>query len=157
MADRTSMILIATDGSTAAREAEAIGIELAAARGDTAAFVCVWAPLRASFGVPVPEMLDSEFVDAEHTWADETLAHAAARASAAGLDAETIVAKGPAVEAICETADRRGADMIVIGSHGWGAMMSLIFGSTTLGVLQHAGCPVVVVRARPEDAARAAE
>jgi nucleotide-binding universal stress UspA family protein len=41
----------------------------------------------------------------------------------------------------------------VIGSHGWGAMMSLIFGSTTLGVLQHARCPVVVVRDRPDEAA----
>lgn len=149
------MILIATDGSAAAREAEAIGIELAAARGDTVAFVCVWAPLRASFGVPVPEMLDSEFVDAERTWADETLAHASARAEAAGLDAETIVAKGPAVEAICEAAERHEASMIVIGSHGWGAMMSLIFGSTTLGVLQHAVCPVVVVRDRPDDAREA--
>jgi len=42
--------------------------------------------------------------------------------------------------------------MVVIGSHGWGAMMSLIFGSTTLGVLQHAPCPVVVVRDRTDDA-----
>jgi nucleotide-binding universal stress UspA family protein len=149
------MILIATDGSAAARDAEAIGLELAAARGDTAAFVCVWAPLRASFGVPVPELLDSEFVDAERAWADETLARAAAGAAAAGVDVETIVAKGPAVEGICETAARRGADMVVIGSHGWGAMMSLIFGSTTLGVLQHADCPVVVVRERPGHPAKA--
>jgi nucleotide-binding universal stress UspA family protein len=57
------------------------------------------------------------------------------------------------VKAICETADRLGANMVVIGSHGWGAMMSLIFGSTTLGVLQHARCPVVVVRDRPDEAA----
>lgn len=140
------MILIATDGSAAARAAEAIGLELARARGETAAFVCVWAPVRASFGVPVPEMLDSEFLDAERTWAEERLAEAADRAAAAATDAETIVAKGPAVEGICETAARRGADMIVIGSHGWGAMMSLIFGSTTIGVLQHAPCPVLVVR-----------
>jgi len=46
----------------------------------------------------------------------------------------------------------RSAGMVVIGSHGWGAMMSLIFGSTTLGVLQHAPCPVVVVRDRTDDA-----
>jgi nucleotide-binding universal stress UspA family protein len=116
-------------------------------------FVCVWAPLRASFGVPVPELLDSEFVDAERTWAEETLADAAARAAAAGMEAETVIAKGHAVEAICDTAARRSAGMVVIGSHGWGAMMSLIFGSTTLGVLQHAPCPVVVVRDRTDDAA----
>ncbi len=36
--------------------------------------------------------------------------------------------------------------MIVIGSEGWGVVMSLVLGSTTLGVLQHAPCPVVVVR-----------
>lgn len=146
------MILIATDGSAPARAAEAIGLELARARGGTAVFVCVWAPLRASFGVPVPELLDSEFVDAERTWAEETLAEAAGRAAAAGMEAETVVAKGHAVESICDTAARRSAGMVVIGSHGWGAMMSLIFGSTTLGVLQHAPCPVVVVRDRTDDA-----
>lgn len=147
------MILIATDGSAPARAAEAIGLELARARGETAAFVCVWAPVRASFGVPVPEMLDSEFLDAERTWAEERLAEAAERAASAGTNAETIVAKGKAVEGICDTAARRGADMIVIGSHGWGAMMSLIFGSTTLGVLQHAPCPVLVVRDQPDGSA----
>jgi nucleotide-binding universal stress UspA family protein len=150
------MILIATDGSAAARAAEAIGLELARARGETAAFVCVWAPVRASFGVPVPEMLDSEFLDAERTWAEERLVEAAKRAAASGTDAETIVAKGHAAEGICDTAARRGAGLIVIGSHGWGAMMSLIFGSTTLGVLQHAPCPVLVVRDQPRDPAEGA-
>ena len=95
-------------------------------------------------------MLDPEFIDAERTWAEETLGgRRPGRAAAAGLEAETIIAKGPAVQGICETAERRRAGMIVIGSHGWGAMMSLIFGSTTLGVLQHAPCPVVVVRDDP--------
>ena len=35
------MILIATDGSAPARAAEALGLELARARGTTPAFVCV--------------------------------------------------------------------------------------------------------------------
>ncbi len=149
------MILIATDGSAPARAAEALGLELARARGTTAGFVCVWAPLRGSFGVPLPEKLDREFIDAERTWAAETLEAASARAAAAGLQVETVVAKGPAVQGICETAEERRASMVVLGSHGWGAMMSLIFGSTTLGVLQHAPCPVVVVRDDPADAAEA--
>jgi len=99
--------------------------------------------------MPLPERLDPEFIDAERTWADETLAAATARAAAAGLEADAVVAKGPAVQGICETAQERQAGMVVLGSHGWGAMMSLIFGSTTLGVLQHAPCPVVVVRDHP--------
>jgi nucleotide-binding universal stress UspA family protein len=149
------VILIATDGSAPAHAAEALGLELARARGATAAFVCVWAPLRGSFGVPLPEKLDPEFVDAERTWAEETLAAAAERAAAGGLEAETILAKGPAAHGVCDTAERRRAGMVVIGSHGWGAMMSLIFGSTTLGVLQHAPCPVVVVRDHPAGSAEA--
>jgi nucleotide-binding universal stress UspA family protein len=149
------VILIATDGSAPARAAEALGLELARARGTTAGFVCVWAPLRGSFGMPLPEMLDPEFLDAERTWAEETLAAAAGRAAAAGLEAETIIAKGPAVQGVCDTAKRRRTGMVVIGSHGWGAMMSLIFGSTTLGVLQHAPCPVVVVRDHPAGSAEA--
>ena len=149
------MILIATDGSAPARAAEALGLELARARGAAVAFVCVWAPLRGSFGMPLPEMLDPEFIDAERTWAEETLEAASRRAAAAGIQAETIIAKGPAVQAVCDTAERRRAGLVVLGSHGWGAMMSLIFGSTTLGVLQHAPCPVVVVRDPPGNAAEA--
>jgi nucleotide-binding universal stress UspA family protein len=149
------VILIATDGSAPARAAEALGLELARARGAAVAFVCVWAPLRGSFGMPLPEMLDPEFIDAERTWAEETLEAASRRAAAAGMEAETIIAKGPAVQAVCDTAERRQAGLVVLGSHGWGAMMSLIFGSTTLGVLQHAPCPVVVVRDHPGNAAEA--
>jgi nucleotide-binding universal stress UspA family protein len=150
------VILIATDGSAPARAAEAIGLELARARGAVPTFVCVWAPLRGSFGMPLPEALDSEFLDAERTWAEETLEAAAKRAEGAGMQAETVVAKGPATDGICRTARERRAGMIVIGSHGWGAMMSLIFGSTTLGVLQHAPCPVVVVRDLPDEFAEEA-
>jgi nucleotide-binding universal stress UspA family protein len=149
------VILIATDGSAPARAAEALGLELARARGSGAAFVCVWAPLRGSFGMPLPEKLDPEFIDSERTWAEETLEAASRRAAAAGVQAETIIAKGPAVQAVCDTAEQRRAGLVVIGSHGWGAMMSLIFGSTTLGVLQHAPCPVVVVRDNPANAAEA--
>ena len=149
------MILIATDGSAPARAAEAVGLELARARGSTATFVCVWAPLRGSFGMPLPEILDPEFLDAERTWAEETLEAASGRAAAAGLQAETVIAKGPAAQGVCETAERLRAGMVVIGSHGWGAMMSLIFGSTTMGVLQHAPCPVVVVRDHPAGSAEA--
>jgi nucleotide-binding universal stress UspA family protein len=149
------VILIATDGSAPARAAEAIGLELARARKVAATFVCVWAPLRGSFGMPLPEALDSEFVDAERTWAEETLEAAAKRAEAGGMQADTVIVKGLATDGICRTARDRRAGMVVIGSHGWGAMMSLIFGSTTLGVLQHAPCPVVVVRDRSGDTGEA--
>jgi nucleotide-binding universal stress UspA family protein len=140
------VILIATDGSRAATAAEGVGFELARARGDTALLVCVWAPLKGSFGLPVPEFLDSDFVDAERDWAEETLAAATGRAAADGVEAETVIAKGRPVDELCRTARERSAGLIVIGSEGWGTVISLLLGRTTLGVLEHAPCPVLVVR-----------
>jgi nucleotide-binding universal stress UspA family protein len=141
-----SVILIATDGSRAARAAEAFGLELARARGEKVILVSVWAPLRGSFGVPLPEFLDPGFIDLEEAWAEKTLKEAAARGKDGSVDAETLVAKGRPVDEICRIASERAASMVVIGNEGWGPIMSLVLGSTTLGVLQGAPCPVVVVR-----------
>ncbi|NUW31660.1 universal stress protein [Nonomuraea sp. SMC257] len=40
------------------------------------------------------------------------------------------------------------SDLLVIGSHGHGALASVFVGSVRRGVLHHAQCPVAVVRAR---------
>ena len=141
-----SVILIATDGSRAARAAEAFGFEIARARGEQVLLLSVWAPLRGSFGVPLPEFLDPEFIDLEQAWAEKTLSEARIRADAVQIDAETVVARGRPAEEVCRVARERSASMVVIGSEGWGPVMSLLLGSTTLGVLQDAPCPVVVVR-----------
>jgi nucleotide-binding universal stress UspA family protein len=51
----------------------------------------------------------------------------------------------PAV-AICETAEEVGADLIIVGSHGRGAVDRLLLGSVSHGVLNRAKQPVLVVR-----------
>jgi nucleotide-binding universal stress UspA family protein len=140
------VVLIATDGSRAALAAEATGLDLARAQAATAVMLSVWAPLHGSFGVPIPEFLDPEFLDAERVWAQETVDAAAARAAASGVTVETLVAKGSTVEEVCRVARDRDASLVVLGSEGWSAVVSLILGRTTLGVLGHAPCPVVVVR-----------
>jgi nucleotide-binding universal stress UspA family protein len=49
------------------------------------------------------------------------------------------------VDALTDAAE--GADLLVVGSHGRGALGSMLLGSVSRGVLHHAACPVAVVPA----------
>ena len=138
-----STILIATDGSPAAVTAEENGIELARDLGDDVLFVAVWHPLLVgAFGVP-PTYVNEDVLTAERSWAEEALAAAADRARATGVSAETLLAEGQAAGEICRIGTKFHVRMIVIGSHGWGAMRTVLSRSTVSGVLAHAPCPVL--------------
>ena len=80
---------------------------------------------------------------AEHVRLDELKAQAAA----GGLAVTALHVQGPIVEKILDYAAAHGAAMIVMGSHGHGALYELLVGSITQGVLKGARCPVVVVPA----------
>lgn len=64
------------------------------------------------------------------------------------LTVETVHLVGSPVLHILAEARRTQADYIVMGSHGHTALYDLLVGSTTHGVLKHAGCPVVIVPAK---------
>ncbi len=80
---------------------------------------------------------------AEHVRLDELKAQVAAD----GLAVTAMHVQGPIAEKILTLADEHGAGMIVMGSHGHGALYELLVGSITQGVLKGAKCPVVVVPA----------
>lgn len=61
---------------------------------------------------------------------------------------------GPARE-ICDTAGKRGADLIVMATHGNTGLKHFMLGSVTENVIRHAPCPVLVVRERERDFVRA--
>ncbi len=52
--------------------------------------------------------------------------------------------------AIVETAREWGADLIVIGSHGYGFWSRALLGSVSSAVVHHAHCSVLVVRTAKE-------
>ncbi|MEM7311813.1 MAG: universal stress protein [Planctomycetota bacterium] len=55
-----------------------------------------------------------------------------------GLEGETIV----------KFAEQKDCSLIVMGTHGYGAVHRLLFGSVADFVLRHAKCPVVVIKDR---------
>ncbi|KAF0925797.1 hypothetical protein E2562_018453 [Oryza meyeriana var. granulata] len=62
---------------------------------------------------------------------------------------ETRVEKGDPREVICGAAEKAGADMVVMGSHGYGFLQRTLLGSVSNHCVQHCKCPVVVVK-RPQ-------
>ena len=74
-----------------------------------------------------------------------------AKLSVTGCDVTTLHIQGPLVEKILHEASEQKADLIVIGSHGHGAIYDLLVGSVTHGVIKEARCPVVVVPAPSKD------
>jgi nucleotide-binding universal stress UspA family protein len=71
------------------------------------------------------------------------------RQSNPALEVTTQVLQGAAKERIVEEAERWGADLIMLGSHGYGAVSRFVLGSVSHAVAMHAPCSVEVVRCRP--------
>lgn len=76
---------------------------------------------------------------------------AAARERVAGIQMKSITSKGllgaPA-QTILYEAERWGADLIVLGSHGYGIVKRFLLGSVSHAVSLNATCSVEVVRQR---------
>ncbi len=65
---------------------------------------------------------------------------------AAGMEnVETVALIGLAADEIVAQAEQRGAGLIMLGSHGHGALYHLFAGSVVTGVLKRAKVPVLVV------------
>jgi nucleotide-binding universal stress UspA family protein len=59
---------------------------------------------------------------------------------------DAVLLPGPARTLILEEAESWGADLIVLGSHGYRAWERLLLGSVSQAVVSHAKCSVEVVR-----------
>lgn len=65
-----------------------------------------------------------------------------------GLAATALLIQGPIVDTVISEAGRLEADLLVVGSHGYGAVYDLLVGSVSRGILKHAEIPVLVVPVR---------
>ncbi len=137
-------ILVAVDGSESSRAAMRVALDLARSGGDTIVFVTVWRELHGDFGIPYETLVAPDVIDVERDWAKKTLADAVEEAKAAGVSAEGVSRHGRAAHEIVTVARERSVRMIVMGSHGFGPIEGVIFGSVSAGVFRHAPCPVLV-------------
>lgn len=61
-------------------------------------------------------------------------------------EVHTEILEGSPAEAILDVANTRKVDLIVMGSRGFGRLKGLLIGSQSQKVVQHAPCPVLIVR-----------
>jgi nucleotide-binding universal stress UspA family protein len=147
-----STIVVATDGSPAARAAVERAFVEARSSQATVELVSAWStPVNGALGAPT-YMSEDVFYATRDAMA-EILAEAKAHAAERGVTAETHLVAGDPAAGICRLAEERRADMIIMGSRGHGPLAAAILGSVTSHVVQHAHCPVMVVP-DPERAAR---
>lgn len=64
------------------------------------------------------------------------------------LSVETIAIDGSPKSVILEEAEKFSADLIVVGSHGYGMVERFLVGSVSYAVALHADCSVEIVRSR---------
>ncbi|MCC2671510.1 MAG: putative Universal stress protein UspA [Armatimonadetes bacterium] len=67
-----------------------------------------------------------------------------------GKQVVTEIRSGDAAPGLIATAADEGADLIVLGSHGAGALERVLLGSVSQHVLSHAPCSVLIVRGAAE-------
>lgn len=137
-------VLLATDGSPTSQEAATVAMELAADSGRPLLVVTVCDVSSSTLGYGlVPALPDFTYVLEER--ASEILEEAAATSRANGLEVETVMLRGFPADEVCRLAAERDAKLVVVGSHGWGPVKRLLFGSVSNDILHQALCPVLVV------------
>lgn len=145
-------IVVGVDGSPASREALRWAAAEAELRDARVVAVHAWAfippaPLAEPGMIPVAAVDIPGAVDAEREAAQAELDGALAEAFSDGVPerVEGRLVEGDAAEVL--ELEAHGADLVVVGSRGRGGIASVLLGSVSRHVVDHAVCPAVVVKA----------
>lgn len=96
-----------------------------------------------------PEKIDSQVAE-EMEKARKRLEQWKQRLKERHPEVEIACREGNTADIIIKHARDIDASLIVVGSHGHGALYEFLVGTTTSEVIQNSFCPVVVVPVRPE-------
>ncbi len=104
--------------------------------------------------LPMPDNYYSEWERALEDQAEANTVNALARfheKAGAGIDATAKTIKGDPKTAIIEEAEHWGADLIIVGTHGYNAFERFWLGSVSRAIASHAHCSVQIVRQSGDD------
>ena len=144
-------IVVGVDDSEQAAAALRWALAEGALRGATVEVVHSWSPPLSAlpFGATLVIPVDEAAIDSAARGSVDELVDAAL----AEMDhrppevLRTILPGGPATTLVEVSED---ADMLVVGSHGRSGLSRLMLGSVAMACVNHAACPVVIIRAAGE-------
>ena len=138
-------ILLGTDGSHQARIAEQLVETIPWPKGSLITVVHAQEAMPGIRGMP-DDAYASLYNETKKSIEDQ-LAQLESRLAAPGRAVDGIVPFDRPASAIVDEARRMGADLVVVGSRGRGALASTLLGSVAAEVVDHSPCPVLVARA----------
>ena len=148
----SGVIVVGIDGSDASRAALRWGVEEARLRGARLVAVYAWMfippqPLGDPGLLAMPAGDIAGELSAENEAAHAVLSSAVEEAIGrdASVDVEQKIVEGDPGEVLVKEAAE--ADLAVVGSHGRSGLTAALLGSVSRHVVDHATCPVVVVKA----------
>jgi nucleotide-binding universal stress UspA family protein len=133
-------IVVGVDGSAPSKAALAWAINQASHTGAVVEVVTAW-QIPAMLGYPVP-VSDVDWEELATQTARDAVAEASAGAEPVKITSK--VMPGNAAQALID--ESAGADLLVVGNRGHGGFVEALLGSTGQDCVQHATCPVVVIR-----------
>jgi nucleotide-binding universal stress UspA family protein len=142
-------IIVAFDGSAAATDAVTLVAAVAWPSDSVLRVVSVIEPTQMAISGPLyPGVgLLTDVDEAITAYVNDALRGAVERLRSPGRTVEGVVLRGRVASSIIEDARDFGADLVVVGSRGHGTIESLLLGSVSSEVVDHAPCPVLVARA----------
>jgi nucleotide-binding universal stress UspA family protein len=140
-------ILLAYDGSVGAEQARDLLAHLELPPNSTITAVTA---VHVGSTIFERELTSGDPAEAEAALIDdlrEGLTTATRALEGEGRTVERRVVRGRPATVILAEAELLGAELIVIGSRGYGPIQTLLLGSVSTEVVDHASCPVLVARA----------
>ncbi len=140
-------VLLATDGSQDAKTATEWLGKFPLSEDTTVSILTVAAPIHPPVDAQmVRDLRDAVLADARRT-AEVTRKLLEPRWPDAGVR----ISEGDPRDEIVRVAEEWGADLVVVGARGVGAVKGFVLGSVSLALARHAPCPVLVVKGPPRE------